>query len=100
MAEKQGEISVSRAAQILGIHADTVRGWAKDTLSRGGQETAEAPLRLRYARVDGVGRYFVAHEEILEVKRSRELAVGTLPPRVPENGPIRGTSVEPSSSGS
>ena len=75
MAQEQGEIAISRAAQILGIHPDTVRAWALAAI-----EGKSKRGKLKYARRDPVGRYYVSHEEILAIRKG-ETRVGALPKR-------------------
>lgn len=77
MAEQQGEIAVTRAAQILGVSAETVRSWAQRTIAAAAAPESASTTKLRYARRDPVGRYYVSHAEILGLKGT-EAKVGEM----------------------
>jgi transposase len=65
MVRKQGFVSPTRAAQMLGAHAHTVREWVKAAL-RGG----DSPIRA--ARKDANGYYWIPVSEVHRLKRERD----------------------------
>jgi hypothetical protein len=67
MPARKDEISASEAARLLEIHERTVRRWVRGLL-------LEGKSRLRYGRIDVVGRYWVRKSDIWEIvkKKTRE----------------------------
>ncbi len=60
MREK-GEVSVTQAARLLGLHADTVRDWCQEALEGG-----RARLSVRQ---DVAGRYWLMRTEVVAYRR-------------------------------
>ncbi len=60
MSERR--VTLSEAAQILGVHRNTVRNWVL---------AGRLPSAEKLAEGDGVERWTVAEEEILEIRRDR-----------------------------
>ncbi len=60
MSERR--VTLSEAAQILGVHRNTVRNWVL---------AGRLPSAEKVARGDGVERWTVAEDEILEIRRDR-----------------------------
>lgn len=78
--KRNGELTTREAAEVLGVHIDTVVRWAKEAVAAGedGART-HTGLHLRRARVETqrkVPRYYVDAEEIraLTTRSASELA--------------------------
>lgn len=83
MMKRDGEMTTREAAELLGVHIDTVVRWAKEAVAAQAAERsgarAHAGLQLRRARVEGqrkVPRYYVDAEEVraLTTRTPGELA--------------------------
>ncbi len=55
-------VTLSEAAQILGVHRNTVRNWVL---------AGRLPSAEKLAEGDGVEQWTVAEDEILEIRRGR-----------------------------
>lgn len=64
-----GEVTITHAAEVLGISEDTAREWARRAID--GERS-----RFAYARRDVVGRYFVRQADVARIKSEGERIAG------------------------
>ena len=65
MAKQAGEISLRKAAALVGVRVKTVRAWARRAWDGD-------PTQLAYGRKDTTGAWFVKHAEIERVIAERK----------------------------
>lgn len=66
MAQRDGEIGIGQAADMLELSEDTVRRWAK----RAHRRLPDAPFVQ--VRRDIAGRYWLSRHEVLQLLRKAE----------------------------
>lgn len=66
VAKRDGEISVRRAATLLGCNEKTIRRWAHSVLGEGG------PTRIEYARRDISRQIYLSESEIRTIAAELE----------------------------
>ncbi len=61
----EGRVTLSGAAQILGVHRNTIRNWVM---------TGKLTTGEKHQRSDGVEQWTVSENEILEMRRDRPVS--------------------------